>query len=156
MLDVGAGRGVVASRVKGASARADVWAVEPEEGRVHSMNRNHMRVRGVMATAEWLPFPDAFFDKAYATLSLHHFADAPIALGEIARVLKEGGRFIILEINPHSAKGRLFRVLGRLAGEKMTLRTREELSKMVASTERFRVERSAPSGSLYLLQATRI
>lgn len=155
ILDVGAGKGAVASRVRQAS-NVEVWAAEPEGARVATMGRESPAVIGVVAAAEWLPFPDAFFDKSYATLSLHHFADASAALGEIARVVKVGGRLVVLEVDPRSAKGRLFRIIGRLMGEKMIVRSQEQLSEIVTSTGRFRVEHPVSQGSYYLLQAARI
>lgn len=40
-----------------------------------------------------LPFPDASFDAVIANHMLFHVEDRPRALGEIARVLRPGGRF---------------------------------------------------------------
>ena len=49
------------------------------------------------ASAEQLPFPDASFDTAVATLVLCSVADHSAALQEIARVLKPGGHLLFLE-----------------------------------------------------------
>ena len=51
----------------------------------------------VDATAERLPFPDATFDTAVATLVLCTVTDQHVALREIARVLKPSGRLLFLE-----------------------------------------------------------
>jgi ubiquinone/menaquinone biosynthesis C-methylase UbiE len=51
----------------------------------------------VDAPAERLPFPDASFDTAVATLVLCSVPDQQSALQEIARVLKPGGRLLFLE-----------------------------------------------------------
>ena len=51
----------------------------------------------VDATAERLPFPDATFDTAVATLVLCTVPDQHVALREIARVLKPSGRLLFLE-----------------------------------------------------------
>ena len=51
----------------------------------------------VDATAERLPFPDATFDTAVATLLLCSVPDQRVALREIARVLKPNGRLLFLE-----------------------------------------------------------
>jgi ubiquinone/menaquinone biosynthesis C-methylase UbiE len=51
----------------------------------------------VDATAERLPFPDATFDTAVATLVLCTVPDQHVALRAIARVLKSSGRLLFLE-----------------------------------------------------------
>lgn len=47
-----------------------------------------------------LPFADGEFDAAYCSGTLHHVADPPAALREIARVVGPGGRVAALEPNP--------------------------------------------------------
>jgi ubiquinone/menaquinone biosynthesis C-methylase UbiE len=54
------------------------------------------RVEVVLSTVESLPFPDAFFDKAQCVHVLYFWKDIEIALREIARVLKPGGRLGLL------------------------------------------------------------
>jgi SAM-dependent methyltransferase len=49
--------------------------------------------------AENLPFNDSEFDLVIAKDSLHHFKDPLKGLGEIQRVLKSGGKFIVSEPN---------------------------------------------------------
>ena len=51
----------------------------------------------VDATAERLPFPDATFDTAVASLVLCTVPDQQVALREVARVLKPNGRLLFLE-----------------------------------------------------------
>lgn len=51
----------------------------------------------VEAPAEALPFPAQSFDTVAATLVLCTVEDPAAALGEIARVLRPGGRFLFLE-----------------------------------------------------------
>lgn len=50
-----------------------------------------------LAGAERLPFADASFDTAVSTWTLCSVANVPAALAEIARVLRQGGRFLFLE-----------------------------------------------------------
>jgi len=156
ILDVGAGRGTIAARVLETSKGAEVFAVDPNEKRVASISRNFSAVRSHVAGAEALPFPDAYFDKVYATMALHHFADMDRALYEISRVLKGGGTFIIVEVDPHSAKGRLFRLFGRLTGEHMNLMTVKELTDKLGSSTTFKVARTTERGSDYLIQLMRV
>jgi ubiquinone/menaquinone biosynthesis C-methylase UbiE len=49
----------------------------------------------VVTTAEALPFLDVTFDGVVCRLAAHHFADAPRAFVEVARVLRPGGRFVL-------------------------------------------------------------
>ena len=51
----------------------------------------------VDARADALPFADATFDTAVATLVLCTVPDAPAALREVVRVLKPGGRLLFAE-----------------------------------------------------------
>ena len=46
-----------------------------------------------------LPFEDGFFDGAYATESLEHAVEIDRAVGEICRVVKPGGRIVIIDKN---------------------------------------------------------
>jgi ubiquinone/menaquinone biosynthesis C-methylase UbiE len=156
ILDVGAGRGTIAARILEASKGAEVFAADPNEKRVASITRNFPAVRSQVAAAEDLPFPDAYFDKVYTTMALHHFADMDRALREISRVLKGGGTFIIVEVDPRSAKGMLFRLFGRLTGEHMNLMTVKELTDKLGSSTTFKVARATGRGSDYLIQLTRV
>jgi SAM-dependent methyltransferase len=59
----------------------------------------HINVQ--QATAESLPFPDQFFERAYMTMVVH-LLDRPRAFAESSRVLQPGGRFTIITTNPDS------------------------------------------------------
>ena len=155
ILDIGAGKGEVAAKVLEASGGANVYAVDPSGKRVEAARRAFPTVRASVAPAEKLPFSDATFDKAYATMALHHFADIEAALKETFRVLKEGGAFLILEVDPHSRTGGVFRLFGRLRGEQMTLMNREELEARVAATALFKPKASAPAGPGYIVLLTK-
>ena len=47
--------------------------------------------------ADKLPFKTNTFDRAFVSFSLHHFANPPGVVGEVLRVLKNGGRFVVLD-----------------------------------------------------------
>lgn len=51
----------------------------------------------VESSAETLPFGNAAFDMAVATWTLCSIPDATVALGEVRRVLKPGGRLLFVE-----------------------------------------------------------
>ena len=156
ILDVGAGKGEVAGRVMGASKGAEVYAVEPDEKRLAAMKRDFPAVKCSMAGAESLPFPDSYFDKVYATMALHHFADLDAALRQVARVLKHGGAFVILEVEPRSTMGRVFRFFGRLTGEHMNMMTEERCLEKLRTAGDLEVVASVSLGARYLVRLKRL
>lgn len=58
------------------------------------------RIELVEAAAEDLPLDDGRFDAAFCSGTLHHVADKALALAEMRRVLKPGGRLVVAEPNP--------------------------------------------------------
>ncbi len=48
-----------------------------------------------------LPLPDGALDAALCSLVLHHVVDVQPVMAEVARVLKPGGRFVLLDMLPH-------------------------------------------------------
>jgi len=155
ILDIGAGKGEKASRILQAFPGTEVFAVDPNERRITEAKRDHPAVRSMVAGAEKLPFDEASFDKAYSTMALHHFSDLDRALGEVSRVVRSGGSYVILEVEPGSPLGRLFRFFGRLMGEKVHIMTEKQLLSRLGNAEGFRVARSVSLGSRYLIQLAR-
>jgi len=60
--------------------------------------RGHGTVDTRTGSAESLPFADASFDLVATRYSAHHWAQVPRALAECARVLKPGGRMIVIDV----------------------------------------------------------
>ena len=50
---------------------------------------------------EALPIEDGELDAAVMMLVLHHVPDPSAALGEAARAVKPGGRFVVCDMLPH-------------------------------------------------------
>lgn len=68
------------------------------------------RVAPVAADALELPFPDAAFDGAMVGWGVRNLVDLDAGLGEAARVLRPGGRLVILEMTlpPHPLLRRVY------------------------------------------------
>ena len=63
----------------------------------------------VQANAEVLPFPANHFDAAFATLVFCSIPDPALAFAELRRVVKPGGRVVILEhVRPDGILGPVF------------------------------------------------
>jgi demethylmenaquinone methyltransferase/2-methoxy-6-polyprenyl-1,4-benzoquinol methylase len=56
------------------------------------------RVEVKVENVEIMPFPDEFFDVAFISLGLRFVSDVKVAVRELHRVLKPGGRLIVLEL----------------------------------------------------------
>ena len=127
-LDVAAGSGDLAAglaRKVGRSGRVivtDINAVMLEEGRARLLNAGLAgNIDYVLADAEALPFLDASFHCVTIGFGLRNVTDKDRALGSMFRVLKPGGRLLVLEFS-HARLGPLgpayelysFQVLPRL------------------------------------------
>lgn len=112
-LDLGCGRGLVlvklakhldAHRVAG----VDVWRAKDQSGNARVVTEANATVEGVAdrievhdADMRSLPFADASFDLITASLAIHNIPDRAgrdTALAELARVLRPGGRAVIVDI----------------------------------------------------------
>ncbi len=97
VLDLGCGTGRALLLVPGAVG-ADM-SVE--------MLRSAPPGRAACARAEALPFRTATFDAALCTNSFHHYPDPLSTLREIRRVLRPGGRAVLVDPNLDHALARL-------------------------------------------------
>lgn len=69
----------------------------------------------IQADAQALPFPESVFDAAFATLVFCSISDPAKAFAELRRVVKPGGKIILLEhVRPKGMLGRVFDVLNAL------------------------------------------
>jgi demethylmenaquinone methyltransferase / 2-methoxy-6-polyprenyl-1,4-benzoquinol methylase len=58
----------------------------------------HRRVETKVENIEIMPFPDGFFDAVFISFGLRLVSDIRVVLKEVHRVLRPGGRFVILEL----------------------------------------------------------
>ncbi|WP_067669289.1 class I SAM-dependent methyltransferase [Nocardia miyunensis] len=95
-LDLAAGTGLFTRAL--AARVPDVVAVEPDERMRTVLARRSPQVRVLDGRAEAIPLPDASVDAVFVSAAWHWF-DHPVAVPEIARVLREGGRLGVLRTN---------------------------------------------------------
>ena len=63
------------------------------------LNRKNKNIASVIGDAENLPFPDMVFDMVMATFVIVHLKDPGRFFDEARRILKEGGKLIVTNIN---------------------------------------------------------
>lgn len=103
VADIGCGKGRFARIVKERWPAAHVVAVDLAEAMLTHVPANLERVAASMTA---LPLAAGSVDAAYATESLEHAVDIPAAVAELARIVKPGGRIVIIDKNAE-AWGRL-------------------------------------------------
>jgi malonyl-CoA O-methyltransferase len=96
VLDVGCGKGRFARILKERYPGADVWGLDISPEMLKYVPSDIQTRAGLMTE---LPFGDAEFECVYATESLEHAVEIERAVGEMCRVLKPGGRLVIIDKN---------------------------------------------------------
>jgi demethylmenaquinone methyltransferase/2-methoxy-6-polyprenyl-1,4-benzoquinol methylase len=102
LLDVAGGTGDVSFRTVaagGAGTRATVADINAEMLSVGRERGLDAAVTFVDANAESLPFPDRSFDAVSIAFGIRNVPRIDVALAEMHRVLKLGGRFLCLEFS---------------------------------------------------------
>lgn len=100
--DLGCGTGQIAAAIAPFVAR--VVAVESSRAMTRAARRRLADLLNVeirTGALEALPVEDRSLDAAVACLVLHHVAEPPAVLREIARALRPGGRLLVVDMLPH-------------------------------------------------------
>ncbi|HZW50955.1 MAG TPA: bifunctional demethylmenaquinone methyltransferase/2-methoxy-6-polyprenyl-1,4-benzoquinol methylase UbiE [Rudaea sp.] len=106
VLDLAGGTGDIAALLlplvgeRGNVVIGDINAAMLHTGRDRLLDHGHVRnLEYAQLNAEALPFPDASFDAVTIAFGLRNVTDKDAALCEMYRVLKPGGRALILEFS---------------------------------------------------------
>jgi ubiquinone/menaquinone biosynthesis C-methylase UbiE len=101
ILDVGCGTGVFAARLRAALPNARVWGVDLVSEmltRGKARWRQHAsKVLPVQGDSERLPFASGSFDVVTCANSFHHYPRQDRAVAEMHRVLRNGGRLMLID-----------------------------------------------------------
>jgi ubiquinone/menaquinone biosynthesis C-methylase UbiE len=95
-LDVATGAGHTAMAIAplvGRMVATDITSEMVLKTAATARSRGIVNMDVSLADVESLPFKDASFDLVTCRIALHHFSDAPRAVGEVARILKPGAIF---------------------------------------------------------------
>ena len=99
VLDYGCGTGGSSRRLREMGARVtgfDISMARLQEARLVLSASGAKSVDLTLCAAEHIPFADGTFDAVFGKQILHHL-ELDVAISEIARVLKPGGRAVFLE-----------------------------------------------------------
>lgn len=109
ILELGCGTGVL--WLKNRERIPTGWRValtDLSEGMLHAAQQELRQVAHpfnyAVADAQAIPYPDGSFDAVFAHFMLYHVPDRSLALGEIRRVLRSGGRLYAATGSVHNLR----------------------------------------------------
>jgi len=101
VLDVGCGTGRIVADLR--REGAVVSACDVSEKMVQKVNEKFTRLEAIVGDIEELPYSDGEFDFVVALFVVVHLKDLRDAFDEVYRVLKDGGVFVLSNINQRKA-----------------------------------------------------
>lgn len=113
LLDAGGGTGRVSALLSGRVGRLVITDLSAP---MLSQAQIKLVACAVQSQVERLPFADSQFDRVVVVDAMHHFANQTLAVSELSRILKPGGRIVIEEPDIRQARVKLIAL-----GEKLAL-----------------------------------
>lgn len=112
VLEIGLGFGTLSQYLM--EQRANYYGLDIAQGPVSMVQDRQSYVLDtpkpnqiVQGSALKNPFPDEYFDFVYSIGALHHTGDTQLAIDEVYRVLKPGGKAIVMLYNRDSFRQRI-------------------------------------------------
>jgi ubiquinone/menaquinone biosynthesis C-methylase UbiE len=102
VLEAGCGTGRWLAELQAATPH--VVGLDLSAGMLGQANRRNVPLRLVRGRAGQLPFPDATFDMVYCVNAIHHFGRARAFVSEGRRLLRPGGRLVVIGMDPHGRR----------------------------------------------------
>jgi ubiquinone/menaquinone biosynthesis C-methylase UbiE len=96
VADIGSGKGRFARVLKDNNPNSTILAFDLAEAMLRCVPPD---IRACCGSMTALPFAAGAFDAAYATESLEHAVDIEAAVAELCRIVRPGGRIVIIDKN---------------------------------------------------------
>lgn len=129
ILEVGAGTGRIAKHY--APHAGSSVLLEPSHRMLKRAQRLVPQAVHVQGTAEAMHFGDGSFGKVICFDSIHHWSHQPRGLEEAYRVLENGGRMLVVEVDPTTFWGGKVAMMERCLGMKSRFHPPEPLMRMM-------------------------
>jgi ubiquinone/menaquinone biosynthesis C-methylase UbiE len=117
LLDVACGPGILACALAGRVRRVtgiDLTPAMIEQARLRQAALGLSNTLWRVGDATALPFADGAFDRVTARYSFHHLLDPRVALAEMKRVCRRGGRVVVIDATPSPETQRNYDAMERL------------------------------------------
>jgi ubiquinone/menaquinone biosynthesis C-methylase UbiE len=152
VLDVATGTGRVARPVSKQLKGGKIIGVDQAQAMLDVGHHHEEPISSYLLSAgeaDKLPFKTNTFDRAFVSFSLHHFGNATGVVGEVLRVLKNSGRFVVLDPIIEEAKdavdialeAKINQVFRRTHGEDFRFHTSNSIQRLLTKAG-YRVPRS--------------
>jgi ubiquinone/menaquinone biosynthesis C-methylase UbiE len=154
LLEIGFGSGRLHLEL---AERYEMAGLDRAPGMVH-LTKQRLAARGCtsnlcVGSAYALPWPDARFDAVLSTFAFSAFPDADRALDEMVRLIKPGGRMIIVDAG-EAADGNLFARFLAWLWEAFGDYMRDEVPLMEARGLEVEREEYGPGGCVHVVVGT--
>lgn len=106
VLDVGTGMATTSRfLLERLSKKSHVWSLDPsgdviEQAKATFGSSDRRRITFVRGTASDMKFEDDTFDVVVSVMVMHHMEAVDTPIAEMSRVLKRGGRLVVIDFSP--------------------------------------------------------
>jgi len=157
ILDVGCGTGIAAQRLSAMIPDGKVLGVDPAEEMVRVANQKATdNLTYKLGTGHEIPASDGEFDVALSTISFHHWTKPSESFNELFRVLKPGGKLLILDLCRDNAIAKINDWIGkRFQRSHYGIAASQEMIQWSESAGFEKIEITRPRYMLMLLECTK-